>query len=254
MKILLLQAREVDDAARHEEHASFAHAAGLPQAAIQPYDLLSGTPTIDDVLAHDALFIGGSGDYYVSKGNLPGIAEVLAMLREVVARGWPTFASCFGFQLLVQALGGEVVYDPGTMQVGTYELQLTAAGGQDELFRHLPNSFPAQIGRKDRVARLPSGLVNLASSEAVAHMALRVPGKLIWGTQFHPELTREDNLKRFRRYKSGYAGIMSPAELQATLDRFGPSEATAALLSRFVALVAAQAEARGPARQGATTE
>jgi GMP synthase (glutamine-hydrolysing) len=244
MKILLLQARDRHDEARHEERASFASAAGLPVGDIKPFDLLTGTPTLADILAHDALFIGGSGDYYVSKGNLPGTERVLSLLRAVVSRGWPTFASCFGYQLLVKALGGEIVYDPGTMQVGTYQLQLTAAGQEDELFGRLPASFPAQIGRKDRAASLPPNTLNLAGSEAVPFMALRVPGKPIWGTQFHPELTREDNLKRFHRYKNGYTGIMSPTELQATLDRFGPSEETAELLARFASLVARLSDVR----------
>ena len=50
--------------------------------------------------------VGGSGDYYVSKANLPHFEETLEVLQAVVSVGHPTFASCFGFQLMVRALGG----------------------------------------------------------------------------------------------------------------------------------------------------
>lgn len=237
IKVLLLQARERDDTARHEERQSFAEMAGLPLAQVVPFDLLAATPTLAEVRRYDALMVGGSGDYYVSKGNLPGFAGVLELLAGVVAAGPPLFASCFGFQLLVQALGGEIVYDPGRVQVGTYPITLTEPGRADDLFGYLPPVFMAQLGRKDRAARLPAGVLHLASSELAPYQALRVPGRAVWATQFHPELTKAENLKRFRRYMAGYAAMMGAAEMQATLDRFQDSPEAGELLARFVRLV-----------------
>ena len=139
--------------------------AGIGEENVIPFDLLSGVPTLSDVRKCDVLMIGGSGDYYVSKQNLPRFQDVLDLLAEVVAVGHPTFASCFGFQLMVQALGGQIVYDPQQMEVGTYELTLTDEGVNDDLFSYLPDRFFGQLGHKDRADQLPDGFLNLASSE-----------------------------------------------------------------------------------------
>ncbi len=234
LSILLLQARQADDAARDEERASFAAMTGLALDQVVPLDLLTETPTLAQIRQHDALMVGGSGAYYVTKGNLPGFQGVLSVLRQVVEVGHPTFASCFGFQLLVEALGGRVVYDAPNMEVGTYALRLTNAGRQDELFGYLPPSFRAQLGHKDRADSLPAGTLNLATSDNAGLQALRVPGKPIWATQFHPELTREENLKRFNRYLDGYASLMSQAEIEETLARFDDSPEANELLVRFL--------------------
>ncbi len=237
IKILLLQARHPDDQARHGERRSFASRAGLDIENITPFDLLTVTPTIDEIRKFDVLMIGGSGEYYVSKKNLPRFPLVMDLLKEVVSLGHPTFASCFGFQLLVQALDGEVTYKPEFMEVGTYPLTLTEAGVNDELFKHLPQRFQAQLGHKDRAETLPDGVVNLARSENSSFQALRIPGKPIWATQFHPELNREDNLARFKIYMAGYASTMDKETLKQTLDRFDESPETEDLIPQFLDIV-----------------
>lgn len=237
MKILLLQARHGHDPALSEERRSFAQKAGLPEGNIVPHDLLSGPPKLATVLKYDALMVGGSGEYYVSKRNLPGHERVLELLADVVAVGHPTFASCFGFQLLVTALGGRIRYDPESMEVGTYTLTLNDAGREDELFGFLPDNFEAQLGHKDKAEILPPGVINLASSQRARYQALRVPGKPIWASQFHPELTGDENLERFHRYVDGYAAQLGPAEIQSTLRRFGDSPETVKLIPRFLELV-----------------
>ncbi len=236
-KVLLLQARTEDDPVRGEERRSFAAKTGLPLESIVPHDLLRGPPTLSKVRRLDALMIGGSGEFYVSKGDLPHFEAVLGLLREVVETGHPMFASCFGFQLLVEALGGEIVHDPGSAEVGTLELRLTEEGARDELLGALPPRFAAQMGRKDRAERLPEGFVRLAESDRNRFQAFRVPRAPIWATQFHPELDEVTNRGRFLRYMDGYAGSMSPEEVEETLARFLPSPATAAILPRFLKLV-----------------
>ena len=237
LKILLFQARNHGDLAKDEERASFAEKAGLDVEQFIPCDLLAGTPSLKQVLSYDALMVGGSGDYYVSKGNLPGFPQVLDLLRDVVAARHPIFASCFGFQLMVKALGGEIVYDSEGLEVGTYDLSLTETGRKDELLGSLPPRFRAQLGRKDRAASLPPGSHNLASSGRAPFQALRIPGLPIWATQFHPELSGAENRLRFQRYQAGYASVMSQDERDTTANRFRDSPETEALIPRFLELV-----------------
>ena len=237
IKILLLQTRHADDAVRLEERSSFATMAGVDETHVIPYDLLTSTPTLTEVRQYDALMVGGSGDYYVSKENLPNFEGVLALLADVTAVGHPTFASCFGFQLLVKALGGEIMYDAKHAEVGTYELRLTEHGRSDDLFHYLPDTFRAQLGRKDLASSLPKGVLHLAASEFAPFQALRVPDQPIWAVQFHPELTKTTNLARFRRYMAGYASMMDAAEVERTLARFDESPEANQLIGRFMQLV-----------------
>lgn len=237
VKVLLLQARESSDPMRQQERRCFARKAGLSPERFTPFDLLAGPPTLAEIKRYDALMVGGSGDYYVSKGNLPGFEELLAVLREVAAAGHPTFASCFGFQLMVEALGGEIVHDVDNIEVGTYEITLTDAGAGDPLFGYLPERFPAQVGRKDRAARLPPNTVHLATSERCPFHALRLPGQPIWATQFHPELDREENRARYINYLEGYGSILNPVEQEQVMERFQESPQAEELIPRFLNLL-----------------
>jgi GMP synthase (glutamine-hydrolysing) len=139
--------------------------------------------------------------------------------------------------LIVKALGGDVHYAPQHTEVGTFPVTLTDAGRADALFGALPTTFRAQLGRKDRATRLPAALVNLASSENAPYQAARVPGQPIWATQFHPELTKETNLARFRRYMDGYAASMSAEAIAAAFARFDDSPEANQLIGQFMDLV-----------------
>ncbi|MFQ5738039.1 MAG: type 1 glutamine amidotransferase [Acidobacteriota bacterium] len=236
-RILLLQARHDDDPVKVEERRSFASKAGIPEERFTPHNLLGGPPSLHQVRSHDALMIGGSGDFYVSNGDLPQFPAVLDFLGELVAIGHPTFASCFGFQLLVKALGGEIVHDPDRMEVGTYELALTREGVKDPLLGSLPTRFLAQVGRKDRARLLPLSAVHLASSAQCPFHALRIPKQPIWATQFHPELNGRENRTRFLRYLKGYSSHLSPEEREEALQRFCESPETVSLISSFLKLV-----------------
>ncbi len=236
-KILLLQARSPGDSARAEEVRSFAARCGVEAAQIKPWDLLEGPPSMAEIRCYDTLMVGGAGEFYVSKGNLPHFQRLLERLAEVVDAGHPTFASCFGFQCMVVALGGEIVHDADNMEVGTYQVTLTADGREDELFGNLPPRFSAQLGRKDRAAGRWNGVVGLASSRRCPVQALRIPGKPIWASQFHPELDRDSNIGRFMLYLKGYAAVMTTEEREQTLKRFQPSPEANGLLRWFLDLV-----------------
>ena len=237
VRLLLLQARLADDPMREHERECFVRATGLPDDHVVGFDLCERAPTLDEIARCDALTVGGSGDFYVTKGDLTDFVRLLDVLREVVARRHPTFASCFGYQCLVRALGGEIVHDEPNTEVGTFELTLTPEGRDDELFSALPVRFQAQLGHKQRAVSHPDGIPNLAGSERSPFQALRVPDVPIWASQFHPELDRESNRDRFLYYQSGYSAYMSEAELAETDARFGESPEADTLLERFLQLV-----------------
>jgi GMP synthase (glutamine-hydrolysing) len=241
VSFLLLQARLTTDPVLEEERASFAEASGLHLEEIATRNLVvEGAPSLDEARRHDGLLVGGSGDFLVSERDMPYIEQTLSFLVDVVDNSIPMFASCFGFQCLVEAMGGDVVYDPVNAEVGTFDVTLTEEGVADELMGLLPPVFAAQLGRKDRAARLPIGLTNLASSASCPSQALRVDGKPIWASQFHPELTETTNRGRFYNYLKNYESVMAPGALRDIVESFRPSPHTPLLLAGFVRWLARQ--------------
>jgi GMP synthase (glutamine-hydrolysing) len=237
MRVVLLQARYPDDPAKAEEVLSFARATRLGIESWLSHDMLTGPPDLEALDDLDAVMIGGAGDFYLSSGDFPNLDGTLEFLRTVVEEGRPMFASCFGYQCLVLALGGELTFDPQNGEVGTFDLHLTPDGRADPLFGDLPETFAAQLGHKDRTLHAPVGTLNLAFSQRCAHQALRVPDRPVWATQFHPELDRETNYGRFQRYMAGYSDYLTPEEMERAHLRFTESPETWELLPRFLELV-----------------
>lgn len=237
ISILLLQARRNDDSVLIEERSCFVEKSGLDPEQFHPHNLVDGPPTAAMMARHDALMVGGSGDFSIARGNLPHLTGLDDFLKLVIDRGFPTFASCFGFQALIAGLGGRVVEDEENIETGTFELELTSTGRNDELFGFLPHTFLAQAGHKDRAESLPPDFHHLASSRLCPYHAVRVGDGPIWATQFHPELTGPENLQRFQRYFEGYSGMVDRNGLEAVLDGFRDSPEANGLIRRFLDLV-----------------
>jgi GMP synthase (glutamine-hydrolysing) len=228
----LLQARHATDPVRSEEREAFARRLDVPLEHVVPFDLLGDRITYTEVTRGvDAVLVGGSGKFSVLDDE-PWLPPFFDVLGSLAGAQFPTFASCFGFQGLVIALGGEVDHDEPNAEVGTYTLNPTDHAGEDPVFGHLPESFAAQLGHKDRAVVWPDEAIHLASSERCPYQALRV-GTRVYATQFHPELTADDNRFRFERYLDDYMAVFGADRAQKMLEEFTPSPHSDALLRRF---------------------
>jgi GMP synthase (glutamine-hydrolysing) len=123
--------------------------------------------------------------------------------------------------------------------VGTFGIEVTAAGADDPLFSNPTAGFPAQLGHKDHATGLPSGCIHLAGSERSPFQALRIEGTQIVATQFHPELDRAANLYRYQRYRDAYTGSAADNDDEVESGLTETPESTA-LLPRWAAAVAAE--------------
>lgn len=238
-RYLLLQARNGDDPMREHEVSCFVRHMGVQRAQISVHDVLGGVPTRAQLDATDAVLIGGSGDYS-SLDDLPWVRELIRFIRaELVLSGMPVFASCFGFQVIVLALGGVMVRDRARSEMGSYDLVLAEAARRDPIFSVLPERFVAQVGHNDRAEALPSGVVLYASSDLCPIHAFRVGRLPIWATQFHPELDRDDITHRYITYRAHYAPLAAntPIDEDPWIQRLRPSPDASLLLPRFDAWV-----------------
>jgi GMP synthase (glutamine-hydrolysing) len=235
IRYLLLQVRNADDPMRGQEQDCFIQSLGCEEAQISICDLLYGVPDTAALLSADVILIGGSGDYSVTSDS-PWLDFALDLMRRLHDEAKPTFASCWGFQAMARALGGEVVKDLATAELGTHTLSVTEAGKNDPLFGPLKPRFRGLMGHEDRVDRLPAGAVLLASSEQVENQAYRFEGKPIYCTQFHPELGRDALLERvltYPQYIERIAG-MPPEQFAEMLE---DTPETEDLIRDFVQLV-----------------
>ncbi|NIL96028.1 MAG: type 1 glutamine amidotransferase [Planctomycetales bacterium] len=199
LRFLLLQVRNPADPMRRQEVRCFNRVLQCNGDQITPWDLLAGPPAAADLDAHDAVLLGGSGHYSATSSD-PWIDPVLDCLRDIHRTSKPTFASCWGFQAMARAMGGEVIKDMQRAELGTHWLHLTPAGHNDPIFSPLGEIFGGQMGHEDRVSRLPADAVRLASTDLVENQAYRFEGKPIYCTQFHPELNLADLIGRVNQY------------------------------------------------------
>lgn len=212
LRYLLLQVRNHDDPMRGQEVGCFARALGCGSEQIRHYDLLGKSdgahiPTPQDLAGADVVLLGGSGDYSVAEGG-DWLEPALDVMRTLVESAKPTFASCWGFQAMARALGGEVVRDMSRAELGTIDIDLTEAGREDPVFGPVAPGFAAPMGHQDVVNRLPEGAVLLASTPRVTNQAFRFARKPIYCTQFHPELDRQALIERVEAYPSYVRDIL----------------------------------------------
>ncbi len=240
VRFLLFQVRNPDDPMREHEVQCFSRSLRCDRDQIRVFDLLSGVPDESELGEADVVLLGGSGDYSVARGG-PWLPAALEAMRRLHETSKPTFASCWGFQAMARAMGGEVVTDRSRAEVGTHWLELTPEGKSDPVFGPLGDRFQVQIGHEDIVTRLPEGATLLASSAGIENEAFRFDDRPIYCTQFHPELGREDLVARIRAYPE-----YLPLTGSATLDEFEEATPhipeTQAILDRFLTEVVRRAE------------
>lgn len=246
MKILLFQARDEGDPMRAHEERCFldklARFEGRSELQLTTFNLVTEPPDSQGLWRdHDVVLVGGSGKYGCVGNDHAWYLQFLETLRRLVEER-PMFCSCFGHQALAVALGGRVIVDRLNAELGTHLIELDEQGLQDPLFDGLGPSFFAQLGHNDRVVELPAGAENLAFTAACPIQSYRLSGRLVYATQFHPELDHLQNQERAMGYLQVYDVEKTRPERLA--EMFRPSDQASELLSRFLQLVVRSRESR----------
>lgn len=134
---------------------------------------------------HVRVVITGSGAMVTDREPW-SVALAAWLLAATRGDGVRILGVCYGHQLLADALGGRVDYNPRGRQIGTVEATGTSAAVDDPLFAALPRTLVVRTSHRQCVLALPPGAVRLASSPRDENHAFRM-GDAIWGVQFHPE-------------------------------------------------------------------
>ncbi|WP_439591748.1 glutamine-hydrolyzing GMP synthase [Microbacterium sp.] len=107
--------------------------------------------------------------------------------------GVPTLGICYGFQVMAQALGGEVA-NTGLREYGATDAAVTGDGGI--LLAGQPAEQNVWMSHGDQVSRAPEGFEVLASTSATPVAAFGSDEKRFYGVQWHPEVKHSDHGQR----------------------------------------------------------
>jgi GMP synthase (glutamine-hydrolysing) len=106
--------------------------------------------------------------------------------------GVPVFGMCYGFQLMAQALGGEVAHTGGS-EYGRTPVRVTTPG---TLLAGIPAEHNVWMSHGDSVARAPEGFAVLASTEVTPVAAFESLDRCQAGVQWHPEVLHSEHGQR----------------------------------------------------------
>lgn len=232
IRILLLQIRK-HEAVAAEELASFARHAGLKQSQIDILNVFK-KPIFDSsvIAGYDSLWVGGASEANVLQPDKYRFIEsAKALLSYCCDQSIPVFASCFGFQIAVLALSGEIIDSDGEFELGTLPISLTKHAKLDTLFADTPDQFFAVSVHKQKAITAPPQTELLAFTNTCVH-AFKVKDKPFWAFQFHPEVDRTILTERLSMYRDTYTG--GSEQLEAVLKTAQETPESNLLMSKFV--------------------
>ena len=204
LKTRLIQIRD-NPRVRSEEHASFCQFSGLKHDQIEVFNLFDQPHFSPEVVAgYDGVFVGGASEASVLEPEqFPFVENSVNLMRYCIDQEIPVFASCFGFQLAVLALNGQIVRDPPDFEMGTIPITLTAAAHSDPIFQGIENPLMAVSVHRERAVALPENCTELAYTDICCH-AFKVNQKPFWAFQFHPEVDKRILIERLTVFKNAY--------------------------------------------------
>ncbi|MCA9283072.1 MAG: type 1 glutamine amidotransferase [Phycisphaeraceae bacterium] len=200
LRVMLIQIRDGAEVARHEQICVIEQSGLEPERVRAVNVVTERVPHAREADDVHIVIIGGAGAHSACDDD-HFTGDLIRFVRAMADRGKPMLGCCWGHQFIARALGGEVIHDAANAEVGAVKLELTAAGMDDAVFGACPHVFPALAGHHDRVSRLPRGGVELARNDGNPNQAFCIEGTMIYGTQFHSELTPERLIERLSVYR-----------------------------------------------------
>ncbi|MFO0694216.1 MAG: glutamine amidotransferase [Polyangiales bacterium] len=185
-----------------------------------------------DFRPYDAIVITGSSAMVTDRE--PWSVATAELLREAHAHGTYLLGVCYGHQLLADALGGKVDWNPNGRQIGTVDAPLTDEGRADALLGGIGDPLVVQTSHSQCVLEPPPGAVVLATSPKDASHALRF-GPRSWGVQFHPEFDDHVSTTYIRERAERIRG--EGGDPEALLRAVRASGHGTAILRRFAGIV-----------------
>jgi GMP synthase (glutamine-hydrolysing) len=147
-------------------------------------EIVPHTMPVSEMLARGPKAIvlsGGPSSVYAA--NAPSVDP------DIFATGTPVFGMCYGFQLMAQALGGEVAHT-GAREYGRTAVSVGAPG---TLLADIPGQHTVWMSHGDSVTAAPEGFDVLASTATTPVAAFENVDRGLAGVQWHPEVLHTEH-------------------------------------------------------------
>ncbi|HET7475114.1 MAG TPA: glutamine-hydrolyzing GMP synthase [Dermatophilaceae bacterium] len=172
-------------------------------------EVVPHTMPVADLLAKDPAAVvlsGGPASVYAEGAP--------AMDPALLTSGVPVLGICYGFQAMVQAMGGTVEHT-GLREYGSTRVSLT--GTDSTLFHGQPEQQSVWMSHGDAVSAAPPGVQVSATSPAAAVAAFEDDGRRLYGVQWHPEVVHstfgQQVLENFLRRGAGVGADWTAANV-----------------------------------------
>lgn len=146
----------------------------------------------DIVNKHPIGIVLSGGPKSVYEENAPTIS------KEIFDLNIPILGICYGMQLMVKQLGGEVIPAQDDLS-REYGQTLTYFDNRNKIFNNLPEKAITWMSHGDYVKTIPEGFSISAKTEKCATAAISNEEKQFYGLQFHPEVEHTENGKEMIR-------------------------------------------------------
>jgi len=147
-------------------------------------EIVPSTTTTAEILQRNpsAIILSGGPASVYAPGAPPAPAGLLHA-------GVPVLGICYGFQLMVRDLGGEVARtEAGEYGAATLRLARPAASPEGVLLAGLPATQQVWMSHGDTCVAAPDGFAVTASTAGTPVAAAENPSLGLYGVQFHPEV------------------------------------------------------------------
>ena len=155
-------------------------------AEIKPYNRIS----VDEIRTagyKGIIFTGGPNSVY--DGNSPHYD------KEILNAGIPVLGICYGCQLIAWMADGVIESANDVSEYGKTEITVKSGA----LFEGVPEKSICWMSHTDYISRAPEGFEITAVTDNCPCAALADEKRMIYGVQFHPEVTHTEYGKRILR-------------------------------------------------------
>jgi len=129
--------------------------------------------------------------------------------------GVPVLGICYGLQLVVERLGGEVAA-ASAREYGRAELELDR---ESPLFRGLPERTTVWMSHGDHVSQVEGRFRSIASTPSAPHAAVACVERPLYGVQFHPEVAHSVHGREvIRNFVKGVCGCKGDWAMTSFVD------------------------------------
>ncbi|XP_052210797.1 uncharacterized protein LOC127813716 isoform X2 [Diospyros lotus] len=177
---------------------------------------VSGTSSLKSIAdLNPSVIVLSGGPHSVHAPDAPCFPD--GFIEYVESNGVFVLGICYGLQLIVQRLGGEVRIGE-KQEYGRMEIEVVKDCG---LFgsKKVGDSQVVWMSHGDEAVRLPDGFEVVARSQQGSVAAVENPARRFYGLQYHPEVTHSpEGMETLQYFLFDVCGVTAGWKMEEVLD------------------------------------